>query len=141
MINNQYEIIQRSPTVTEHQILWESVGWGTVDIDMTERSISNSVYSVVAVFGGNVVGMGRIVGDGAMYFYIQDVAVSPKHQKKGIGKMIMEELLTYIKMNKLKNGIAFIGLFASQGSDRFYEHFGFKNHSPGMTGMFSILDK
>jgi hypothetical protein len=27
MTNDQYEIIQRSPTVTEHKILWESVGW------------------------------------------------------------------------------------------------------------------
>jgi GNAT superfamily N-acetyltransferase len=114
---------------------------GTVDIEMTERSISNSVYSVVAVFGGDVVGMGRIVGDGAMYFYIQDVAVLPKHQKKGIGKLIMVELLAHIKMNKLKNGIAFIGLFASQGSDKFYEHYGFKNYSPGMTGMFTVIDK
>lgn len=141
MTNNQYEIIERPPTVAEHKTLWESVGWGTVDIEMTEQSIANSVFAVVAVFEGNVVGMGRIVGDGAMYFYIQDVAVLPKHQKNGLGKLIINHLLNYIKKCKHKNGIAFVGLFASHGNDKFYEQFGFRDYSPVMTGMFTVLDK
>lgn len=141
MTNNQYEIIERPPTVAEHKTLWESVGWGTVNIQMTEQSIANSVYAVVAVFEGNVVGMGRIVGDGAMYFYIQDVAVLPDHQNKGIGKLIVEQLVSYIKNCKHENGSAFVALFASRGKDKFYEQFGFKDYSPEMTGMFTVIDK
>jgi GNAT superfamily N-acetyltransferase len=141
MINKQYQIIERPPTVVEHKILWESVGWGTVDIEMTEQSIANSVYAVVAVFEGIVVGMGRIVGDGAMYFYIQDVAILPEHQKNGLGKLIVEQLLAYIKKCRYKNGIAFVGLFASRGKEMFYEQFGFKDYSPEMTGMFTVFDK
>lgn len=138
MLSRQYEIIERPPTVLEHQALWEAVGWGRVNIEMTERSIAHSVYGVVAVSDGNVIGMGRIVGDGAMYFYIQDVAVLPDHQGRGIGEQMIEKLLEFIKGHCSEG--AFVGLFASHEKDKFYERFGFKDHSPGMTGMFMVMD-
>ncbi|WP_138756181.1 GNAT family N-acetyltransferase [Paenibacillus sinopodophylli] len=140
MTNKTYLLIERPPTVVEHHTLWEAVGWGTVDSEMATHSISNSIYAVVVVLDEEVVGMGRIVGDGAMYFYIQDVAVLPEHQNKGIGKMIVDQLLAYIKKKKCKTGIAFVGLFASHGNDTFYETYGFKDHSPEMTGMFTVFD-
>ncbi|EFM10677.1 GCN5-related N-acetyltransferase [Paenibacillus curdlanolyticus YK9] len=136
-----YEIIERPPTVDEHKSLWDAVGWGKLDTEMSEQSLANSVYGAVVVCDGKVVGMGRIVGDGAMYFYIQDVAVLPEHQKQGIGKMIVDQLLAFIKKRKYKNGIAFVGLFASHGNDKFYEQYGFKDHSPEMTGMFTVFEE
>ncbi|MFD1956012.1 GNAT family N-acetyltransferase [Paenibacillus thailandensis] len=140
MRNQSYEIIERLPTAEEHLTLWESVGWGTVDREMAEQSLARSIYGVIVLFGGDVVGMGRIVGDGAMYFYIQDVAVLPEHQKRGIGDMIVRRLLDFITSNKRNDGNAFVGLFASRGNDTFYERFGFQDHSLDMTGMFKVLE-
>ncbi|WP_445486439.1 GNAT family N-acetyltransferase [Niallia sp. 03133] len=137
MTNKNYEVVNRPPTVEEHKFLWESVGWGTVDIYSSKHSIENSVYAVVAIKNEKVIGMGRIVGDGAMYFYIQDVAVLPEYQNSGVGKKIIERLLEYI--NNIKSGAVFVGLFASHGTDNFYEQFGFKDHSPEMTGMFTVF--
>ncbi|WP_407056052.1 GNAT family N-acetyltransferase [Paenibacillus dendritiformis] len=134
-----YEMIERLPTVLEHKTLWEAVGWGSINIDMTEASIANSVYGVVVTSDGSVIGMGRIVGDGAMYYYIQDVAVLPEYQNMGIGKQIIDMLLKHIHDHC--SGAAFVGLFASQGRDKFYELFGFKDYSPKMTGMFLVMDK
>ncbi|WP_433946799.1 GNAT family N-acetyltransferase [Paenibacillus sp. SN-8-1] len=138
---NKYEIIERLPTVEEHQLLWESVGWGEVNTRMTEASIAGSVYGVVAVHQGITVGMGRIVGDGAMYFYIQDVAVLPEYQVSGVGSLILEQLLAFIETSRCPDGSAFIGLFASEGKEKFYEKYGFRDYSPGMTGMFTVMDK
>lgn len=140
MTKNKYEIVERFPTVLEHKTLWEAVGWGSINIEMSKQSIDNSLYGVVVECNDEVVGMGRIVGDGAMYFYIQDVAISPEHQKNGLGKLIVERLLDYIKERRHKDGLAFVGLFASHGNDKFYEQFGFKDHSPGMTGMFTVFE-
>ncbi|WP_397334358.1 GNAT family N-acetyltransferase [Paenibacillus glycanilyticus] len=137
---NKYEIIERFPTVLEHKTLWEAVGWGNIHIEMSEQSLAGSLHGVVVKSNGEVVGMGRIVGDGAMYFYIQDVAIAPEHQKHGLGKLIVECLLDYIKERRHENGLAFVGLFASRGNDKFYEQFGFKDHSPGMTGMFTVFE-
>ncbi|AJY74687.1 GNAT family N-acetyltransferase [Paenibacillus beijingensis] len=136
-----YEIIERLPTVKEHKTLWEAVGWGPIDTEMSAQSIAHSIYGVVAVSNGEVVGMGRIIGDGAMYFYIQDVAVLPEYQRKGIGGKIVARLLDHIKARRFTNGIAFVGLFASHGKEPFYETFGFKDYSPKMTGMFTVLDR
>lgn len=41
--------------------------------------------------------MGRIVGDGALNFEIVDVAVDPEHQGKGLGRKIMEALLSWLE--------------------------------------------
>ncbi len=82
--------------------------------------------------------MGRIVGDGHMYFYIQDVAVLPEFQGHGIGDAIINQLLQYIRSHCCSS--AFVGLFASHGNDTFYERYGFKNHAPGMTGMFKVME-
>lgn len=141
MTVNEYEIIERLPTVAEHQFLWESVGWGDVNTGMTEASIAASVYGVVAVHQGVTVGMGRVVGDGVMYFYIQDVAVLPEHQASGVGSRMLEQLLSFIKTSRCPDGVAFIGLFASEGKEKFYEKYGFRDYSPGMTGMFTVMDK
>jgi Acetyltransferases len=98
---------------------------------MSEQSLACSLYGVVAEYAGEVVGKGRIVGDGIMYFYIQDAAIAPEHQKHGLGKLLVERLLDYIKERRHENELAFVGLFASHGNDKFYEQFGFKDHSPG----------
>ncbi|MBD2870169.1 GNAT family N-acetyltransferase [Paenibacillus arenilitoris] len=132
-----YELEERLPTVAEHRALWEAVGWGTANVAMTGPSLARSLHGVVIRCGEDIVGMGRIVGDGAMYYYIQDVAVLPAHQGKGLGLRIMDNLLAYVESHC--EGAGFVGLFASHGNDSFYRRFGFANYAPGMTGMFKVL--
>ncbi len=131
-----FKIHERIPSVSEHRFLWESVGWGSINTEMSKGSLNNSLYGIVVTVNGEPVGMGRIVGDNYMFFYIQDVAILPAYQGLGLGKEILKYLLSYIKK---RNGI-FVGLFASEGKDGFYEKFGFKNHYPHMTGMFSVFE-
>ncbi|WP_051250921.1 GNAT family N-acetyltransferase [Paenibacillus harenae] len=138
MTIRSYELIKRLPTVEEHRTLWEAVGWGSVNTEMSGPSLARSLYGVVILCSGEIAGMGRVIGDGAMYYYIQDVAVLPAHQGEGLGKRIMDSLLAYVESHCA--GAGFVGLFASHGKDTFYERFGFSNHAPGMTGMFKILD-
>jgi GNAT superfamily N-acetyltransferase len=133
-----YELMERLPTVEEHACLWAAVGWGTVNLSMSAASLGGSVYGVVVRHEDAVIGMGRIVGDGSMYFYIQDVAVLPEFQNFGVGQRIVEQLLQYIEAHSWPG--AFTGLFASHGNDSFYERYGFRNHAPGMTGMFKVME-
>jgi GNAT superfamily N-acetyltransferase len=80
--------------------------------------------------------MGRIVGDGAIYFYVQDVIVRPAHQGRGIGRCIVNCLMDWIHDNAPPR--AFVGLFAAEGRDGFYAHYGFMRH-PALTGMFYVV--
>lgn len=139
MTNQAFSLIERPPTVSEHQALWNAVGWGDVNITISGPSLANSLYGVVILYEEAVVGMGRIIGDGAMYYYVQDVAILPEHQNKGLGKLIMDKLIHYIETHCA--GDAFVGLFAAHGKEAFYERLGFANHAPDMTGMFQVLKK
>jgi len=96
----------------------------------------NSLYGVVVTSGEKVVGMGRIVGDGAIFFYIQDIAVEPAHQRRGVGIKILDKLMEYLRDSAPEK--AFIGLFAAKGSTPFYENYGFRNWTPNITGMFLV---
>lgn len=136
----KYEILSNALTLDEFKYLCSSVGWEDyMNFEVAETSIKNSIFSVTVKDSRKIIGMGRIVGDGAIYYYIQDIVVHPEYQGKGIGKEIMNVLVEYLKENAPDK--AFVGLFASEGKGDFYEKYDFKDYSPNMTGMFHVISK
>ncbi|KZP26465.1 N-acetyltransferase GCN5 [Athelia psychrophila] len=69
------------------------------------------------------VGMGRIIGDGALFFQVVDIAVLPAHQGKGLGKWIMKELESWIVENVPPTG--YISLGADGKAKALYAQYGF----------------
>jgi GNAT superfamily N-acetyltransferase len=129
-----WRIEHRLPTVEEHRRLAESVGWADgFHWPSLPGSLENSLYGVVATSGDEIVGMGRIVGDGSMYFYIQDVAVSPRFQRMGIGQAIVEALLAWVEARSP----AVVGLFATPEAGELYRRHGFSDRD--MTGMMRVV--
>jgi ribosomal protein S18 acetylase RimI-like enzyme len=126
----------RIPTPEEHRRLAVRVGWEHgFNWTALPASLAASLAGVLVVDGDDVVGMGRLVGDGVMYFYIQDVAVDPDYQGRGIGQMIVEALLQHIR--ETTPGSAFVGLFATDAALPLYERNGFTRGD--MTGMFRLV--
>ena len=131
-----YRIEERPPTPEEYGRICREVGWaGSINFDAAPDSLARSLHCCVVVHGGEAVGMGRIVGDGAIYFYVQDVAVVPAHQGRRLGALILGELLDWVRANAPEK--AFVGLFAATGSEPFYRRFGFESHTE-LTGMFRV---
>ena len=136
-MTDPYELVERIPTIQEYRALCTAVGWGSVmNFEAAEVALPNSIYGVVAMHQGRVAGMGRIVGDGAIFYYLQDVAVLPEHQGQGLGRMILEQLVKFVRNNAPEK--AFFGLFATQGTQSFYQQFGFQEW-PEMTGMYQVV--
>jgi len=136
-VSQAYKIVERLPSVDEYLRLCKAVGWESVmNFEVANSALSHSLYGVVVTSGEQVVGMGRIIGDGAIFFYIQDIAVDPGHQRSGLGTMILDALLKHLSEAAPEK--AFVGLFAAEGSNQFYERYGFRDWSPGMTGMFLV---
>ncbi|MEC0373417.1 GNAT family N-acetyltransferase [Paenibacillus chibensis] len=134
---NQYKTINRIPTIEEYKNLCTAVGWEDyMNFEVAEESLKKSLFGVLIQYKDEIVGMGRVVGDGKIYFYIQDVAVDPEHQSKGIGSLIMAEITDYLMKNAPEK--SFVGLFASAGKESFYTKYGFNKHE-GMTGMFGVI--
>lgn len=82
-----YQFENNIPTLTEYRSLCESVGWANfMNFDVAETSLRNSLYCITVKDKEQIIGMGRIVGDGAIYFYIQDIVVIQIIRKMGLEK-------------------------------------------------------
>jgi GNAT superfamily N-acetyltransferase len=135
-VADPYRLVERPPDIEEYRSICRAVGWeGVINFDAAGASLANSLYHVVALHDETVIGMARVVGDGAMYFYIQDVAVVPAHQGRGVGALLMGRVMGYLRGHAPER--AFVGLFAAEETPPFYARYGFAAH-PGMTGMFRV---
>ena len=112
-----------SPSVEDFLLLRSKVAWGALDANIAEKSLNNSLFHVAIYHDDQLVGMGRVVGDGAMYFYIQDVVVEPSYQKQGIGAALMDKIEGYLS-DATSQGST-IGLLAAQGKEAFYSRYGY----------------
>ncbi|MFT8352131.1 GNAT family N-acetyltransferase [Clostridium saccharoperbutylacetonicum] len=129
-----FEIMDKKPEIDEYIKLRKEVGWETVDKESAQKGINNSSYCICIECEGDLVGFGRVVGDGATVFYIHDIIVSPKYQKQKLGLKIME----YIYANYSDK--AFIGLIAKDDLDKFYSKFGFSYNENNRFYRFKIQE-
>ena len=120
---DRYNIELRSPSVDEFLSLRNQIGWGEMDSNVARISLKNTLFHVTVRDESTLIGMGRVVGDGAMYFYIQDVVVDPQYQKAGIGAALMTNIEKYLSVNAKKG--ATIGLLAAKGKEGFYSRYGY----------------
>jgi len=102
MLVDRYLIQLESPSVEEFSILRSKIGWDEIDVNQARISLVNSLFHVTIRDKSKLIGMGRVVGDGAMYFYIQDVVVDPDYQNLGIGSALMRNIESYLL--RLKKG-------------------------------------
>ena len=137
MESNEYKLLERIPTVKEYQFLRNSVDWPKVSNEAVNQSLKNSLFSVCIVHNNTIIAIGRVIGDAGIYYYVQDVIVLPKFQRKGLGKKIMNSIMNYL--NEKADPTAFVGLIAAKGFWRFYEHYGFQKRPLDAPGMFKYL--
>jgi len=132
------EIVDRAPTLEEYLQLADAVGWSRyLSPETARRALANSLFAVVAERGGRCVGMARIVGDRALFFYVQDVAVTPDSQGQGVGHLLMERLMRWLGENAPAK--AFVGLFSATGKAPFYRRYGFVPAGEERPGMSQYL--
>ena len=117
-----------------------AAGFKERPLPQVEKALKNGLFNVSAICDGQVVGMGRLVGDGAMYWYLQEIVVLPEYQGKGIGKSIVNRLLEHIRSAAMPGTIIDIGLTAVKGKEPFYEKFGFLVRSTGMGQLMEIQE-
>lgn len=99
-----------------------------------ETAIRNSQLTVSAVVDGETVGMLRVIGDGALFCYIQDVLVDARHRSLGIGHGLMRTALDWIEESTPTGIHVVVSLIAEPGLEAFYEPFGFTKTPNILTG-------
>ena len=112
-----------APTAEDYNRLRRDAGWPEMDPHAAGRCLPNSSFAVCAFHGNDVVGMGRVVGDGGLCFYIQDVVVLRSHQGRGIGSGLMDRIMEFVAVSSVKD--TYIGLMSATGKEGFYHRYGF----------------
>ena len=79
----------------------------------------------------DIVGMGRVIGDGGTIFVICDMLVIEEFQRNGGGTIIMDSLMEYLLREAPPD--SYINLMADV--DGFYEKWGFVPSLPDSRGM------
>lgn len=75
--------------------LYTSVGWAayTSDPVALREGYRNSLLILAAYENEELLGLIRVVGDGATIVFIQDILVYPEHQRKGVGSALLAAVL------------------------------------------------
>lgn len=126
-------------SVDEFNYLYDAVGWGHYENNISAKALSNTLYSVSIYDDDKIIGFGRIIGDGICFLYIHDVMVVPEYQSKKIGTKIMNNLLDKINEIRKENPSLRVYLGASKGREWFYEKFGFVKRVEAGLGSGMIL--
>lgn len=133
--------IEHLISIEEFIEMVESVGWNTYSIEQVKKALINTMYMVKVSYNGEVVGMGRVVGDYSIVCMLTDICVKPKFQGKGIGLKIVNELKKMIEDEVKVGNKMQIELTPTAGNEDFYKKAGFKYKPDVITGMYLWIKK
>jgi GNAT superfamily N-acetyltransferase len=132
------EIAEVAPSPMDFAKLRAECGWGLIDTGQASTALENSLFIVSALKDQRTIGFGRIIGDGALNFYIQDIVVAADYRRFGIGRAIVTNLLKQLRgSGKAKCSV---GLMAAEGIEDFYRQFGFVQRPSAIFGAGMSLD-
>ncbi len=87
----ELSVSERADRFNEILDLYEVVGWTnyTTCSERLRAGYTGSLAVWGAFEGDKLVGIVRVVGDGATIVFVQDLIVAPSHQRTGIGTQLM----------------------------------------------------
>jgi GNAT superfamily N-acetyltransferase len=109
-----------------HRFLSEEAYWSPgVSRQTVVRSIEHSI--VFGLYHGTEqIGFARVVTDRAAIAYLADVFVLSEHRRRGLGKWLIETVLSHPDLQGLRK--VFLG---TADAHSLYERFGFRPVDPG----------
>jgi ribosomal protein S18 acetylase RimI-like enzyme len=125
------------PAAEEYRALRVAAGLSAMSAEGAATGLPASWCSVCVRAGGELIGMGRVVGDGGLFLFVVDIAVAPAWQGRGWGKRIMAALMEQVHARA--SARTMVGLIADGTAFRLYEQFGFKQVAPAAHGMLLRL--
>ena len=119
------QLVEDQLDIDTYMELREAVHFRKLSRDQARRGLDNSLYTLVAYKDGKAVGTGRIVGDGAIICYVQDLIIRPEVQGEGIGGLILESLKSFVINTGFEGTTMMFDLMCAKGREPFYKKHGF----------------
>lgn len=138
-MDSSYFLIEEPPPLDDYLRLRRDSGLQPKTAAQGAPALANSwSFCHVRTTSGEVVGMGRVIGDGGWYFLIADMATDPAHQRKGVGRAVIEWLIADIERRAPAG--ALVSLMADPPGVRLYESVGLRDAAPSKA-MWMLTDE
>ena len=131
------QLLLEIPGADEYRALRSAAGLSAMSAEAAEIGLPASWCSVCVRDRDELIGMGRLVGDGGLFLFVVDIAVAPAWQGQGWGRLIMRALMDEVHARAPARTM--IGLIADGTAFKLYERFGFKLVAPAAHGMLLRL--
>jgi GNAT superfamily N-acetyltransferase len=134
-VDSDYRLVMAAPPVKDYLRLRREAGLTPRNLEQAEAALPGgwAAAHVVHDPSGEIVAMGRLIGDGGWYFHVIDMAVLPPHQRRGLGSAVLDALLTEVRTRAPAG--AYVNLLADGPGVRLYERHGFRATGPVSVGM------
>lgn len=131
-------ITEEVPQLKEYIDLRFDAGLPEVKESIAETALNRSLLSVLVRDGNDrLIGMGRVIGDGALYFQLVDVMAAASYRDQGLEETIVSELLGRLK--KIAPSGAEVTVITDVPGIKLYQHAGFKLLYPERYGMAGFV--
>jgi len=132
-MGDDYTLNLAVPTVADYVRLRAASGLSPMSPAAAAQGLPNSLFAVQVVHAGEVIGMGRVIGDGGCFYQVVDICVLPAHQGRGVGKRIMGAISAWLRGALSDTG--YVSLIADGDARKLYAQFGFVETAPASVGM------
>lgn len=120
------------PTAVEFKSLYDETGWGDRPVSTFEAALSGTWLTCVARDAeDSILGMARVISDGALHAIVTEMIVREGARGQGIGAAILARLVAEARAR----GVDDVQLFAAAGRAPFYERNGFHRRAADAPGM------
>ena len=106
------------PSVGDYLKLRVDAGMGEKVYAHAKTALAGSLYTACLYDGEALVAFGRVVGDGAISFVVNDIMVHPSYRRQGLGDRIMSAIDEYFDQHAYTD--SYICLIANQPADTLY---------------------
>ena len=128
-----YRAVLEPPSIADYLRLRREAGLSPFTERAARVGLTHSILAVTVERGGEAVGMGRVIGDGGLFFQLVDIAVLPAHRGRGLGKAIVATLIETLESRL--DASAYVSLVADGEARRLYAQYGFVPVAPKSIGM------
>lgn len=140
-MGSRYKLGLNAPAIGDHLRLRKDTGLSPKTKAQAEPIFDNTWLWVRLdnTETGQTVGMGRVIGVGGWCFLIADMETNPDHQRQGIGRAILHELLDGILTAAPDD--PYIVLTADASGRPLYQSMGVVETAPRSIGMSYVAER
>ena len=89
-------------TVEEYVALRDKVGWMQFPLEEARNCVENAYMIICVRDDEKAIGLARLLWDGGYVAFLSDVIVDPEYQGRGIGRTLVESVISRIKSKQSK---------------------------------------